>query len=690
MASVVSTTGANPRADGGATTADVAVVVVVHNSTDVLAACLAALAAAAEQIDALAIVIDSGSSDDPGPICREHGVALVRVPNRGLGAAFNQALARDEVRRARYVLQLNPDVELPAGGLDALVARADELPGCGVLAPRQVDQHGDLIHSIGLEPTAGRYLRASNPYHDRWVWVRDSERYRAECEADWIMGACLLLRREMLTATGGFDERFFYSSEEVDLCRRSREAGWSVNYLPDVTVVHPLAGRPLDPDRVRLEEWSRILYIRKWLDSRSRRSMRFALVVRYALLTLLEARGPGPSQYNRVRLSVALRPRWGGRGSTERPVGELIEILTMTDLRFLPLTLSLHRSLLAHARDFRLTVLCMDDVSASFLRRSRLQRVKLVELAELEASDPELAALRDHRSWREYCWTATPAFCHHSLVRAPAGAVVLWSDSDVEFMRDPMELVDQLEDGSCLLTPHRYNRAYPISAPGWELTKLYGRFNGGSIAFRNDAQGLAAARLWRERSLAWCFDRCEPGRYGNQLHLDDFPELFSRARVLVVPGGVLGPWNGGSFRVRRAAGGPTADGKPVFAYHYQSLRLGRASPGLARRLAPNVFRLPRTWPALQARAEPHYRVSASERRVFWRPFARRLQPAVAEVLGREPRYADTLDAAAPRSRVLESIHGRWRLESSRVVAPYKVSGFLRAVRGRLVGRSARS
>lgn len=459
--------GPDPHAVDGATAADVAVVIVVHNSTDVLAHCLVALRAAAERVDTRAIVIDSGSSDDPGPICREHGVALVRVPNRGLGAAFNQALARDEVRRARYVLQLNPDVELPTGGLDALVARADQLPDCGVLAPRQVDQRGDLIHSIGLEPTAARYLRAINPFHDGWIWVRDSERYRAECEADWIMGACLLLRREMLTATGGFDERFFYSSEEVDLCRRSREAGWSVNYLPDVTVVHPLAGRPLDPSRVRHEEWSRILYTRKWLSWHRRCLMRPALVVRYALLSVLETQGPGPGEYNRIRLSVALRPRWRGGRGTERPAGELIEILTMSDMRFLPLTLALHRSLIAHAREFRLTVLCMDDPSASFLRHSRLARVRLVELAELEAADPELAALRDRRSWREYCWTATPAFCHYSLLRAPAGAVVLWSDSDVEFLRDPTDLVAQLDDGSCLLTPHRYNRAYPISAPGW-------------------------------------------------------------------------------------------------------------------------------------------------------------------------------------------------------------------------------
>ena len=90
------------------------------------------------------------------------------------------------------------------------------------------------------------------------------------------------------------------------------------------------------------------------------------------------------------------------------------------------------------------------------------------------------------------------------LTASSAGqAVVLWSDSDVEFLRGPTDLVAELDDGSCLLTPHRYNRAYPIflSAPGWELTELYGRFDGGSIAFRR-RRARARRRAALARALA--------------------------------------------------------------------------------------------------------------------------------------------------------------------------------------------
>lgn len=297
-----------------AATADVVAILVVHNNAAVLSRCLSALAAAAVGVSARALVIDSGSSDESGEVCARHGVRCVPVANRGMGAAVNRALTSDEVRAARYVLQLNPDVEMVPGSLDTLVAYADATPRCGVVAPRQVDQNNELIHSIGLEPTVARYWRASNPLVDDWNWVRDPERYRRPSSVDWVMGACLLLRREPLDEIGGYDERFFLSSEEVDLCRRARQAGWSVDYLPQVTVMHPLADRPLDHHRVKLEEWSRIVYLRKWHSWPARSLMRLAMIIRFARLAALERHQPRQGQCHAIRLATVLRPWWRGYG----------------------------------------------------------------------------------------------------------------------------------------------------------------------------------------------------------------------------------------------------------------------------------------------------------------------------------------------------------------------------------------
>lgn len=312
------------RADGRAGGADVVTVIVAHNSMDCLPRCLEAVSRAAVAVDARALVSDSGSSDDPGVLCRRLGVEFLPGPNQGMGAAFNRALSLEHVRSARFVLQLNPDVVLRDGGLDALIALADRRSRCGILAPRQIDQQGELICSIGVEPTPASYWRAAR---EIWGdWNLETEAYAHEQDVDWVMGACMLLRTEMLAAVGAFDEQFFLYSEEVDLCRRARDAGWSVRYLPAVTVVHPIAGRPVNEQRVKLEEWSRILYIRKWFSLPARWSMRLAVSVRWARATLKDFRRTNRRERGDagLRLRASLRfDRRRYRAAAEAAAAEL-------------------------------------------------------------------------------------------------------------------------------------------------------------------------------------------------------------------------------------------------------------------------------------------------------------------------------------------------------------------------------
>jgi hypothetical protein len=156
--------------------------------------------------------------------------------------------------------------------------------------------------------------------------------------------------------------------------------------------------------------------------------------------------------------------------------------------------------------------------------------------------------------------------------------------------------------------------------------------------------------------------------------------------MLGVPGGVLGPWNGGAFDVRIEDDGPTADGSPVIAYHFQSLRLRRTAQGLPIRVAQNAFRMPPTQPPLEAYAQPHYRLSPAERRVFWRPYVARLGQAVVEVIEREPGFAQAVAQAPTPGATLAAIREHVGLQASRVLVPP-----VRAVRRRInLPRSARS
>lgn len=301
-----------------APTPDVGVVIVTHNSTSLLPACLNSLAAHRGAVDVRVVVSDSGSTDAVGDVCESRGVSCLRGPNAGFGAAVNRALQVEPIRRARYVLVLNPDVELRRGTLDELVSVCDRRPGFAAFGPRQVDQHGRLICTMGRGPTPADYWQAARTLWSDWDW--NSERYGEERLCDWVVGSFMLIRREVLAALGGFDERFFLFSEEVDLCRRMREAGWGVAFVPQMTVMHHHADRRLDEHRERLIIWSKLLYMRKWYGRWGRLSMRAALIV-LIVRKLLRARRDGErGRAYRVRLGAALWFRASRYGPS--PLGE--------------------------------------------------------------------------------------------------------------------------------------------------------------------------------------------------------------------------------------------------------------------------------------------------------------------------------------------------------------------------------
>ena len=280
-----------------------------HDSAALLPSCLDSLAEHAGGLELAVVVADSASTDGVESFCRERGAVFLGGSNRGFGAAVNRALGHEAVMRARYVLVMNPDVEIVEGSLADFVAACEQRPECGLLAPRQVDQHGRLIRSIGREPSPASYWRDWQTGWPTWIW--DVEAYEREARCDWVMGSFMLIRQPVLEALGGFDERFFLYSEEVDLCTHARRAGWEIGYLPQLTIRHWKADRPLDEHRQRMLMWSKLLYMRKWYGRRARASMRVALVARLTrqLVRRLRSREAARGEWVRFCASLRFRPR---------------------------------------------------------------------------------------------------------------------------------------------------------------------------------------------------------------------------------------------------------------------------------------------------------------------------------------------------------------------------------------------
>ncbi|HEV3475594.1 MAG TPA: glycosyltransferase family 2 protein [Actinomycetota bacterium] len=224
--------------------AQLAVVVVNHNAGPFVVRCLESVLASAGDIALDLVVVDNASLDGSAELADRGGARLIRNDaNRGFAAAANQGI---RATTAPFVLLLNPDAEIVAGTLSALVKVARERPRAGAVGllvrnpDRSIQPSARRVPRL-LEGLAHAFLGPIAP-RNRFTrsytmagWDRTTER-----EVAWVSGSAMLLRREAIEDTGPFDEGYFMYVEDVDLCTRLRQAGWQVIFSPEVEVVHEI------------------------------------------------------------------------------------------------------------------------------------------------------------------------------------------------------------------------------------------------------------------------------------------------------------------------------------------------------------------------------------------------------------------------------------------------------------------
>lgn len=272
---------------------DVSVIVVTHQGRDLVLDVLRAAHAATGAITAEWIVVDSGSTDGtPDAVERAFpAVEVLRAPNVGFAAANNIALAR---ARGRYVLLLNPDVEIAGGTLAQLVAAMDARPAVGIASSLTHYPDGVLQATMRRFPSPARQLgealmltRLPALRHLQEDETR-AERYDDEHAVDWLSGSFLLARREAVEQAGVLDERFFLFSEETDWCLRVRAAGWEIRHIPGLRLVHH-TGRSEGPELYAQNSHSKVLYARKHFSPAACAGFRAALALRHGLRLALFA-----------------------------------------------------------------------------------------------------------------------------------------------------------------------------------------------------------------------------------------------------------------------------------------------------------------------------------------------------------------------------------------------------------------
>lgn len=217
------------------------IIIVSWNTRQLLEKCLESILSNPSCSPSDIWVVDNHSTDESQKMVRERFSTVHLIENSvnvGFARANNQAI---EQCTGKYILMLNPDTMVEACALEVLVNFLEENPAAGAVGAKLLNQDGSMQVSSYPWPTIPReilrmfYLNRIFPYteYPQTKWKTDVAQ-----EVDVIIGACLLVRREVFDRIGYFDEDYFIYTEEVDLCYRIRRAGWRLYWVPQAEVVH--------------------------------------------------------------------------------------------------------------------------------------------------------------------------------------------------------------------------------------------------------------------------------------------------------------------------------------------------------------------------------------------------------------------------------------------------------------------
>jgi hypothetical protein len=190
------------------------------------------------------IVVDHGSTDGTLQLVRERfpEARVIEQENKGLGGGSNAGM---RVASGDWFLLLNSDAWATEGALERLVAFGVAHPEAAVVGPRLRYPDGRLQRSVRGFPTLWRlateylFLRKLAPRSRAFnAFYGAGFAHDRDHEAEFLMGAVLLVRREAADTVGLFDEDFFMFTEETDWLYRFRQAGWKVLFTPDAEFVH--------------------------------------------------------------------------------------------------------------------------------------------------------------------------------------------------------------------------------------------------------------------------------------------------------------------------------------------------------------------------------------------------------------------------------------------------------------------
>ncbi len=219
---------------------DLSIIIVNWNTQDLLLQCLESVYHSVFGIEKEVFVVDNGSIDGTLPVARERFPETRFIENQrnlGFSKANNQALG---LSRGEYILLLNPDTLVKNGAIEKLLSFMKAHPRAGGAGALLLNSDGTRQNSIANFPSLATELIPKSLL--RWlfpeVFPGKEKNYSKPIEVESVIGACMILRRDVIEQVGGLDEDYFLFMEETDWCYRIRKAGWKIYHVPQAEVYH--------------------------------------------------------------------------------------------------------------------------------------------------------------------------------------------------------------------------------------------------------------------------------------------------------------------------------------------------------------------------------------------------------------------------------------------------------------------
>ncbi len=241
----------------------VSIIVLNWNGRSYLQACLSALLEQTIHPERI-ILVDNGSTDDSVALVQQHFPTVELLENEinlGYAGGNNSALRRV---RSDVSILVNPDIVVKDGWLEQILLPFEQDAAVGVAGCKLLFPGGQQLQHAGGVITHPRAM----PGH-RGMYTQDDGQMDTPADVDFVTGAAVAVRREMMEAAGLLDEGFFMYFEDADWCTRALREGYRVLYVPQATAVHDesaIAGRG-SPSYLRYFHTGRWRYLLKHFDA---------------------------------------------------------------------------------------------------------------------------------------------------------------------------------------------------------------------------------------------------------------------------------------------------------------------------------------------------------------------------------------------------------------------------------------